>query len=662
MADYANALFGAEKDAPADDGVSKTDYSARLFQSAGDGNRQEAPMAPATGEGAGFTTIIKANIPEDQETKLRVLANSLFPNDPDARSKVAMHDGKMVFKNDQNQFEYASTGGSGLAAGIVSSLPEIAGGAIGSFAGNPYLGAILGGIAGKGLKQVASNILFDEPQTVGGNVKGMAAEGAIEAVGGAIGRTASSLYTRTAVRNAEKLSVPVADATKRRIAASTGIDLDYAQVGNIRQLRDLKKWASKFPSESAEIIEELDKKQLGQSMDAVQNKVLDVLSRETDPNMLASRGINAAQAAIDAAKVRRAELTRDLYKQASSETLGPTALGLFKTNPVITAAAKRAKADPAYRALMDDAGEKTVGYWHVVKQVMDDMADGAARDSAKTRASSISQAKSTLLNALDDASPAYREARIKFREASQQLVEPLENGVIGALAKIKGHRVAKAAAGVVDDVFANPTTTALVRAQIVNSSGEQAWKDILKLSMTKQFEKAAREAQSGEVVNFAGKFRQSVIGTPERKRAMQRALGTQGYAVFNDIMDAFGLIAKDLRGRSGSDTAFNQAITMHQAEAAKSLGQKGLQAVTKAANPFEWAKGVSEFGGKDALEKRSVAIAEALTDPGKLARLRELRRIPKGPQRAILTLSVLGIHAVDQQMPSSDDSDLQTFQ
>src|SRR5690606_37153077 len=131
------------------------------------------------------------------------------------------------------------------------------------------------------------------------------------------------------------------------------------------------------------------------------------------------------------------------------------------------------------------------------------------------------------------------------------------------------------------------------------------------------------------------KFRQAVIGTPKQKLAMNVALGNgQAAHVFGDLMDALGMIAKEGRNRGGSDTAWNEAIKQQQAAGA--VGS----VVKLASSPL---RSIRDGIDQQMLERNARAFAEALTDPEKLTRLKELRKLKPSQERAAAMLTVAGI-------------------
>lgn len=643
-------------------GPDQTSYSGALADNPTGRVTDPAFQQPASGGGAGFAGNLKAGMVEDPNTKLQLLAKSMFPNDPKAVERFGWRDNRPVFVNNSGKLEYADSGVGSGAGRMLSNVPEMVGGAVGTLAtGNPFAGAVVGSVGGKGVKQILSGLLFDEPQTTTGNTAGLAQEGATAAFGAGLGKAGSMAFNRAAVRNADKFDLPAAQATIKRIEDSTGIKLDFAQAANIRQLRDLKKWAGRYPSDAQEIVDALDQKQADQVASAIQDRLLNRISKTEDVGQMANSGILGARNAITLAKQKRAIETRPLFAEAEKEQLPGDVVGALKGDPYIASNLKAVLNNDLYGGEFKQMGlyphakpqsalssplplegqpshgasENSVKAWDLVLRNMKDAQRAATVAGENNKARLIGQKADTLEQQLSRVSPKYAEARQAWAKATQEYVSPLEDGMVGVIAKTNNPNVAKGVAQIMSgDILTNPATAAKVRGELLSSGNEQSWNDLVRLSLTKAFEKAAKETQGGDVVNMAGKFRQSVAGTPQQKLALNVAVGKAVHPQLDDILDALQMIARENRGRGGSDTAWNQAITQQQKGGALSSAVKTATAPLQA---------VRDSIDSKFLERNASAIAEALTDPAKLVRLKELRKLKPSQERAIATLSVVGL-------------------
>ena len=707
---YSAPLLSPQQEAMLDE--PETQYSGALYDTP-DG-RSPAPehQRPVEGRGVGLVGNFKAGMVDDPDTKLRLLAKARFPNDPKAIERFGWRDGNPVFINEQGKLERADTGLASGAGEFGASLPEFVGGLVGSLTpAAPFGGSVAGSVAGKGLKQMVAGAVLGEPQTVGGNTAGLVKEGAVSAVGGIPGKLGTMAANRTAIPSAEKFDAVGARATIDRLKASLGIDLDTAQVANVRGLRDLKKWAFKHQGDAAEFIEALDTKQQGQVATAIEERLLARLSKANDPVEMANSGVTGAKSAITMAQQKRAADTRELFRAAERDLISPESYQHLTADPFIQKELQKVLNDPLHRGEFKNLGllpemrdsvtnmpirgarpaspaspgtpaqspvpgdslmnnplgrrdsvmnmpvqgsspaipgkpetrapdlglgnaDRSVKAWDLALRNMRDEAAELRRGGNKNKARLIDNRADALESELRTASKPYGKARDAWAAASKDYVEPLENGVIGLIAESKSPVIAKKIGEIVSgDVLTSPRVASQVRGALVAAGQEQAWNDLLKLSLAKSFNKAMRKAQSGDQVNVAGKFLQEVAGTPQQQLALNVSVGSAVHPILNDLTEALGYIAKEGRNRSGSDTAFMLDIGEKQKGGAAGAMVKSIM------SPRETLLRAID---SRTLESNAKAFAEALADPDKVARLKELRKLKPSTERAVAMLSVVG--------------------
>lgn len=622
---------------------------------------------PTGDEGAGFAANFKAGFVDDPKLKAKFVADSLFPNDPDRYQRVGFRGGELVYKDDKGGFQAVDAGFLSGLGSFAADAPEMAGAGVGAAVGSitpagPIGGAVTGAAIMDSVKRAFGQFILGDTQTPMDYAKGAATEGAFTLAGEGIARFGLSQFNRRAVRNAEKFDPAAADELIERTFKETGIRLDYAQVSNIRQLRDLKAWANKYPSEAAEIIDAQTQVQQGQVAEGIQ-RMLDAISAGDDPAKLSSSSVNAAKGIIAAAEESREAAVRDLYQAAYQDRIPTDAARNLLKDPVIRKTVEAVRKSPEYQrelgAIAADkekltfrggvgpqkeslpTGMDSIRFWDLVKRNLDDQIETtqSAVTPQKNKGRLLTGAKQALVEATDAASPKYAAARAEFEKISAQMVDPLKDGIIGLIAKIDNPRLATSVATVANDILANPQLTKSTRTIFLSQGKRQEWADIVKLSLANKFDKAAKELASGEMGNVAGKFRASVIGTPRQKIAMTSALDGEALTAFESVMDALELIAKDRAAIGGSDTTFKQAITAQQMDAARPALERAATGIVTVLNPLEWRTALRERGQQKFLEENSVRLAEALTDPQKVRKLAELRKLPAGQERAALMLS-----------------------
>jgi len=311
MADeFSEQLLTLTPQAPPSEGFAETLLSGEL------------PSQTVEPGKAGFTTTFKAGIVDDPLTRMKIFAETRFPDDPNAIQRFGILNDEIVFLNEENKLERASGGFVDFLGTLSADAPEIiAGTAAGIATKSPVVGSALGGVVGKVAKQIAAGAIFDEPQTRGSQVAGQAREFGFGLTGGVIGEGIVKFLNRNVAREGRRLeSAAREEAIQviRDVQRETGIELDIAQVTNLPLLKAMKKWAIKFPGKSSEILEAFRLMQDGQSEQAVR-RIMETLADETDITELGLVGINAARMAIEASKAEAGQIVSPLYKQAFAE-------------------------------------------------------------------------------------------------------------------------------------------------------------------------------------------------------------------------------------------------------------------------------------------------------------------------------------------------------
>lgn len=272
--------------------------------------------APLPAPAANFGPALRAAIPEDQQTKLRLLAGALFPNDPNGIKRVGLAEGRPVFVNDEGQLQLVSGPWSRMFANVAASSPETVGAVVGSLAeGQPITGAATGAAGGRALKRFVSQLAYGEPATPGSVGLEMAEEAALTAAGGLLGKGLAGAANRGRIVDFTPAKRQTAEQTREFVKQRTGIDLDLAQASGDRMLLGLRDYAAKYPGKTAEIIQARDEITAGQ-LDAAVNRVLNLVSNAQPAEITGKNAINAAQGTVYVARQSVYDEVRPLYQAA----------------------------------------------------------------------------------------------------------------------------------------------------------------------------------------------------------------------------------------------------------------------------------------------------------------------------------------------------------
>lgn len=297
---------------------------------------REPPIAdreksPKAGLGSGAWAQFKMNLVSDEETKKKILAQTLFPHDPDAINRVGFDaEGMPVYVGDDGKLHKIASGTARFGAQLAADSPEMVMGTIGGLGGPG--GAFLGAAGAHGIKRGVAGLVFDEPQTIGRNLTEMTTEGVLAGSGEALGRLGNVVGNRGRVVDFSPADMAKAEAVRQRVKATTGVDLDLAQASGDRRLIALRAYVARYPGPSANLVEAAEERARGQFHQATE-RVLDTIAAATPAEIAGQNGINAAQLAIDttrrAAEARVEPLFRAAYEKVPA-VMDPSVVRFFK--------------------------------------------------------------------------------------------------------------------------------------------------------------------------------------------------------------------------------------------------------------------------------------------------------------------------------------------
>ncbi|HMA21654.1 MAG TPA: hypothetical protein VKO87_12680, partial [Gemmatimonadaceae bacterium] len=292
--------------------------------------------APEKGKeppGSGFSAQMKMDVLEDPETKRRVLAQTLFPNDEAGYGRVGFDvNGDPVYVGDDQKLHRIASGTARFGANMVANSPEMVAGTIGAF-GGPLLASGAATGAHELKRSIIGGLIYDEPQTISGNLKEAASEFGMNLAGEALGRGMAGAINRG--RSVELSPQEIKEGLDKiaRVKAATGTQLTLAQATGDPQLIALQAFIARNPDATAKLMANFDKKARGDFADFTEN-VLDTVSKTPLPAESAGRkGINAAEAAIMLARKGAQQRVDPLYREAYRQTdavMDPNVIQFFR--------------------------------------------------------------------------------------------------------------------------------------------------------------------------------------------------------------------------------------------------------------------------------------------------------------------------------------------
>jgi hypothetical protein len=204
-------------------------------------------------------------------------------------------------------------------------------------------------------------------------------------------------------------------------------------------------------------------------------------------------------------------------------------------------------------------------------------------------------------------------------------------------------------------IFQNPSpeTIKYAKRQIIDGGGEEAWNAVTRSFLEEQWTLAKKPSKSQQGAKFdTGNTWQNIImGDIKQMKAMQAALPPAQFQALRDlseVLEATGRVKK-----LGSDTAFNQLITeeIMKNPPATSITTGVARTAGAALQPQNWGKMVSDWAIKKDASVNAENIANIITSPDGILRLKELKKMsPTSAKRwagLAQLLSSAGILAIE---------------
>lgn len=630
------------------------------------------------------STALRAGVPTDVKGQIREFAKAR--GIPESRYTVI--DGDIFYLGDDQNL-YAEVPGVRKAPltsaafalpAVVEAVPPIVtsigtspmllGGPAGAAASIGLTGAA--GAGATAARQGVASLLGGEPMDVGAIARSGAGEAALQAVPYGIGRVAE----RALVRDIGRIN-PQDVSELQRLSQQLGIQLTPAELTNLQSLKSQQKVLGNIPA-SQDLIGEFYSKRYQQQIQPAVENFLSSISRVDDPMTAGYRGQQALLAKREMLKQERSAAVEPLYDQAFQGAAPVDVTDIAKNIDRMMSIAKgeelktlqRIKNDfyqkvpkrdstgnPVFDAqgepVMETVVENRPRALQRAKFSIDQILESEAATSmdAVVRAD-LANIKNALVNRMEQRIPGYADANAEFIRLSEPINRFNQSRAGLSLVNITRDNLDQFA----DRVFgaankpSSPQTVRLVRQQITESgdNGETIWNEVLRAYLENTWQKAMKPAAGAteEKIDAGLAFRNILLGDNKRQQMLRASMTPQQYLALTDltrVLEAAGKVKK-----LGSDTAFNAQILREMEKNAPGAVAMGARWVT------EPLKTVRDFFQTRAFENNAASLAEIVTSPDGIARMRELRKLQPTQAKfwATLTqtLGEAGAFGIDQIM------------
>lgn len=584
--------------------------------------RQDKITWPAD-EPASLGSALVSGLASDPQTQIRHFASKRFPDQPidQAMARYGFDKkGDLVFAGDDGrQYRELSQLG-GYAQGAGEYAPSIVGAVLGGLAGGGPLGAMGGGAAGEGLRKGAATAFLGEPRDPGADAIDMGLSAVTEGAGWKAAELGGRVINRRTARDIDALT-PERRAEAQRLVetgAREGIHVTPAEALDLQSLKGQQTYLSNTFGPPGDKLGRMYKDRNAAVESAVERQL-------PEAPHLTTAGAEAkpvfGKAMKDAYDARTAAAT-PAYKAVMrpENVLSDEAFAPIKANPFLAEQLAAIKGSKLHNEL---AGmpENSLPVLDAVKKRIDGQIQAAKQDPAlKWEVSELQRHKNMLVGetgALDKAFPGYKPARAAFAEATPEVKEA-ERSLEGVISRISDKRLA----GVANEVFsatkntAGPVQVGSARALFHKQGKASEWDNLLNSWLRKEW-----EAIPDRRGNPASSFYDKIYGSEQKRNIMREAMGPDRYRSFNDLMQVLEATTRVQRG---------QSVTHFAGEAAKEVSVKASPIASRA-GPIK----LRDWWVQMKTGRYNEALADIITNPGAMAKLKELRKLAPGSQKAL---------------------------
>lgn len=315
--------------------------------------------------------------------------------------------------------------------------------------------------------------------------------------------------------------------------------------------------------------------------------------------------------------------------------------------------------DAEGKQLTKRAPEDRLPVLHNAKLELDSLFKEEAFGSLdKTMQRRLMAIKEDLMGAMGKENPSYLNANATFSDLSKPLNEFSDRITGTSLTKIPQDNLKNFASR----IFENPSakTVKYAKDQIIAGGGQEAWDAVVRAHLDSAWSKSKKPVANATTGKLdAGNTWQNILfGDKKQDEALRVALEPQQYQALRDlaqVLEAAGRVKK-----LGSDTAFNQLITeeLMKNPPIGSVETGAARITAEILQPWNVGKRISDWAIKRDAAKNADKLADIITQPDAIAKLKELRKMKPTEARYWAGLGQLlgdaGVIELYRPVPDSD--------
>lgn len=308
---------------------------------------------------------------------------------------------------------------------------------------------------------------------------------------------------------------------------ATGVDLFEAQKTTIPSDIERQAFVAQLPAGSVTARNALvrQNKQAALAVD----DFLGQIAPEQNVSQGAENFRTAAQRAIQKRINIRKERTSKFYQAAFDD---PAKVDVSQVNDLINGmlnefpdGARTKNELLRVKKMISPKGGANLKMLHNAKLEIDDSLNSYGADSiGRTAKNKLTQIKEMLLQTMDDQSPAYKEARERFAEASP-MVNKIQDSIVGKVADMDDTQLKNISRRLFDPSEAATTVGDIRRAKTVISNVDpDAWNDIVRVELERRLGAVRSTLEGGTVENIPDQLFRSIFGNQKQRRVLYAAV------------------------------------------------------------------------------------------------------------------------------------------
>jgi hypothetical protein len=580
---------------------------------------------------AGAGTAFMAGVPTNQKDAIKVFAKARgIPE-----SKYAVVDGQIAYQAEDGKW-YAEVAGRAspvttaayYTPDIAEAIPSVATGiftAPNPAVAIPATGAV--GYAANAVRQRIGNAIVGggaEPVNQGQAIT----SGLLNAAAETLPFAYKGLKEWNLARDINRIN-PLEVSMRTRQANKFGIPLTPAEITGLSSLKAEQKALTNMPT-SSDIMNDFYNKRFRENIQPAIDNFLGRVSSVTEPVEAGAKATKALQEQRNNIIQTRKLAADPLYKAAEIDAPPIDVTPIIKQIDdmmVNAGVSEKAALDRVKRNLYQDAEQTKLktnvqGLHRAKIDIRSLIKEGKANNSLDSIVQGdIKQILGSLDNVMSDTVPAYKEANMKFAELSKPLEEfdARKTGVV--LSRLTPDNVHTFA----NKLFTNADPSSIIYAKkqiLATEGGKETWDGVTRAWLQDNWERAIKPKVSsqGLPVDAGASWSKMLLGDQKQNKGLRVALDPKQYqslVELGQVLDSAGSVKKLM-----SDTAWNTEVTNQMKS---KMGSKLAQVFN--VNIAQPLKPVADFLDKRTIEQSMEKMAQIITSPDGMARIKELKKM-----------------------------------